>query len=228
LPHHTLAAHKCFSTAHPWRAKQKTKTGKPLWGTLVALLHRGTPVLGIIDQPITRERWVGVAGRQTTLNGAVVRVRPCPGGLGEAYLYATTPAMFGAPGSPTAAAWGRVSAAAKAPLYGCDCYAYGLVSAGWADVVVEADLGPYDYLALAPVVTGAGGVMTDWAGRPLGAAWDAGAGHSLAACPRAVVAAGDAAVHAEALAALAWEARDEVAVDEAEAGGGAGGRRSAR
>ena len=177
-------------------------SGKPLWGTLIALLHRGTPILGIIDQPVTRERWVGCAGAPTTLNGAPIAARPCPGGLAEAYVYATTPLMFGPPGSPTAAAWDRVSGAAKVPLYGCDCYAYGLVAGGWADAVVEADLGPYDFLALAPIVAGAGGTMTDWRGRPLGAAWDPVTGHSVAGCPREVVAAGDAAVHAEVLALL--------------------------
>ncbi len=179
--------------------------GKPLWGTLIALLHRGTPILGIIDQPITRERWVGAAGSPTTLNGAPISVRPCPGGLGEAYLYATTPLMFGDPAGPTGRAWARVSGAAKVPLYGCDCYAYGLVAAGWADAVVEADLGPYDFLALAPIITGAGGVMSDWEGRALGAAWDAEKGHSVADCPREVVAAGDPGVHGRILELLQAE-----------------------
>ena len=48
------------------------------------------------------------------------------------------------------------------PLYGCDCYAYGLLAAGFCDLVVEADMKPYDYMALVPVVQGAGGCMTDW------------------------------------------------------------------
>lgn len=183
-------------------AAQNHPKGKPLWGTLVALLHRGTPILGIIDQPVTRERWVGVAGRPTTLNGTNVSVRPCPGGLADAYVYATTPLMFGPPGSPTADAWERVSSSAKVPLYGCDCYAYGLVAAGWADAVVEADLGPYDYLALSPIVCGAGGVMSDWSGQPLGAGWDEVRGHSVEGCPREVVAAGDPAVHAAILAKI--------------------------
>ena len=132
--------------------------GKPLWGTLIALLHRGQPVLGLIDQPVTRERWVGAAGRPTTLNGAPAAVRACPS-VADAYLYATTPHMFA---GRAEAAWGRVRDAARVPLYGCDCYAYGLLASGHVDLVVEADLQPYDYLALVPIVTGAGGVMTDW------------------------------------------------------------------
>lgn len=177
-------------------------TGKPLWGTLIALLHRGAPVLGVIDQPITRERWVGGAGLPTTLNGAPASVRACAG-LDDAYLYATTPHMF-APGAVDAA-WARVRDAARAPLYGCDCYAYGLLASGHADAVVEADLGPYDYLAIVPIVEGAGGRMTDWRGAPLRAAWSPEAGHSVAGCPREVVAAGDERVHAQIVARLAWE-----------------------
>ncbi len=54
----------------------------------------------------------------------------------------------------------------RIPLYGCDCYAYGLLSAGFCDLVVEADMKPYDFLALVPIVEGAGGVMTDWQASP--------------------------------------------------------------
>lgn len=68
-------------------------TGKPLFGTLISLLHKGTPVIGVIDQPITRERWLGVAGKPTTLNRQVIKTRPCAE-LNLAYLYATTPHMF--------------------------------------------------------------------------------------------------------------------------------------
>jgi inositol-phosphate phosphatase/L-galactose 1-phosphate phosphatase/histidinol-phosphatase len=68
-------------------------TGKPLFGTLISLLYKGRPILGIIDQPILRERWQGLAGRQSTLNGTPIRTRPCPD-VKLAYLYATTPHMF--------------------------------------------------------------------------------------------------------------------------------------
>lgn len=79
------------------RHAMRPAAGKPLFGTLIALLRRGTPVLGIIDQPILRERWLGVAGRASTLNGAPISTRACPS-VGDAYLYATTPHMF-APGA---------------------------------------------------------------------------------------------------------------------------------
>jgi inositol-phosphate phosphatase / L-galactose 1-phosphate phosphatase / histidinol-phosphatase len=180
-------------------------TGKPLFGTLVALLHRGEPVLGIIDQPVTRERWVGVKGQATTLNGRPISTRACPS-VKEAYLYATTPHMFGPEGGETETAWRRVRDACRIPLYGCDCYAYGLMAAGHADLVVEADLKPYDYLALVPVVEGAGGKITDWRGEAL--RWTAassGGGAGGAGGGGEVLAAGDARVHAEALGLLGWK-----------------------
>jgi inositol-phosphate phosphatase/L-galactose 1-phosphate phosphatase/histidinol-phosphatase len=155
----------------------------------------------LIDQPVTRERWLGVAGRASTLNGAPIAARPCAA-LGDAYLYATTPHMFER--GAVEDAWVRVRDDAKIPLYGCDCYAYGLLAAGFADAVVEADLGPYDYLALAPIVAGAGGVMSDWAGGALRAGWTEAGGHTTAGMPREVVAAGDGRVHAQILERLAW------------------------
>ncbi|WP_437689487.1 histidinol-phosphatase [Sorangium sp. So ce176] len=162
-------------------------TGKPLFGTLIALLHRGRPVLGVIDQPVLGERWLGVLGRETLWNGAPARVRACAG-LSDVRLSTTGPQYF----SPTAArAFGAVAARAKLVSYGGDCYQYGLVASGCVDVVVEHGLKLHDFAALVPVITGAGGLMTDWEGRPLDAA---SAGD--------VVAAGDPRAHAEVLAAL--------------------------
>lgn len=162
-------------------------TGKPLFGTLVALARGGRPLLGIINQPVLHERWRGAEGKATTFNGEEARVRPCAG-LEDAILYATSPHMFH---GADAEAFARVTGVVQHALYGADCYAYGLLASGHADLVVEADLKPYDYAALVPVVEGAGGIITDWAGEPL----------SLASDGR-VIAAGDGAVHAQALERL--------------------------
>lgn len=164
-------------------------TGRPIFGTLIALLHRGRPVLGIIDQPIVGDRWVGVAGRPTTLNGQPATVRGCPMGLSGAMLGSTSPDLFPLDDAP---AFDRVKGAAKVTVYGGDCYTYGLLASGFYDLVVEAGLKLYDFAALVPVVTGAGGLMTDWNGNPLDASSDG-----------RVIAAGDARTHRDALAALA-------------------------
>ena len=163
-------------------------TGKPSFGTLIALVRDGVPILGVIDQPILRERWVGATGHGTTLNGEPARVRTCPA-LDHAYLYATAPDMFS---GADAAPWGRLSGKVKLARYGADCYAYGLLASGFVDLVVEAQLKPYDYCAVIPVIEGAGGIVTDWNGQRLGLESDG-----------RVVAAGDAAMHRAVLATLA-------------------------
>ena len=174
-------------------------TGKPLFGTLISLLHHGRPVLGIIDQPILKERWLGVAGQRTTLNGAPISTRPCSE-VAAAYLYATTPHMFS---GDSESAFNRLRDSVKIPLYGCDCYAYGLLAAGHCDIVAEADLKPYDYMALIPVITGAGGVITDWCGNEL--RWSVEEAASGVAPPGEVLAAGDGVCHRKALALLNWK-----------------------
>jgi len=162
-------------------------SGVPLFGTLIALTRNGRPVLGVIDQPISRERWIGAHGAPTTMNGRPVRTRSI-GSLSAATLFATTPDMFK---GRDAAAFVRAAAAAKLVRYGADCYAYGLVALGCIDAVVEAELKPYDFAAMVPIVEGAGGVATDWAGRSLDIRSDG-----------RVAVAGDRSVHAELLALL--------------------------
>jgi inositol-phosphate phosphatase/L-galactose 1-phosphate phosphatase/histidinol-phosphatase len=162
-------------------------SGVPLFGTLLSLVHRGAPVLGLIDQPILGERWLGVQGRPTTLNGTPISTRSCPA-LGQATVFATTPDMFDA---AEAARFARVKSAAKRVRWGIDCYAYGLVAMGCIDAVVEAKLKPWDYCALVPVIEGAGGIATDWSGRALSLDGDG-----------KIVAAGDARAHAAILERL--------------------------
>jgi len=139
-------------------------TGKPLFGTLIALLYQGKPVLGVLDNPILRERWIGGDNVPTTLNGQIVRVRS-GFALNQAALYATTPDMFK---GHDHFLFKKIQDAVKLSLYGCDCYAYGLLASGFVDLVVEASLSPYDYCALVPIIEGAGGIMTDWQGQALG------------------------------------------------------------
>lgn len=139
-------------------------TGWPLWGTLIALLYKGAPILGVIDMPVLDERWIGLRGQGAWANGVRCRSGRCSG-LGEATVYATSPDIFA---DHERAAFERVCAAARGRRFGGDCYSYALLASGHIDVVVEADLKPYDYLALAPVVEAAGGVISDWQGRPLG------------------------------------------------------------
>lgn len=164
-------------------------TGRPSFGTLISLVRAGRPLLGVIDQCVLRERWVGTAGEPATLNGRPIETQPCAR-LADAVLSTTSPLLF--EDGWERAAYDRVEAAVKLPMFGGDCYAYGLLAAGFTDVIVEAGLDPHDFLAIVPVVEGAGGIMTDWQGRPL-----------TATSEGRVVAAGDRRIHEEALALLA-------------------------
>lgn len=171
-------------------------TGKPVFGTLISLLYKGVPILGVLDQPIQKERWLGVSGRQTTLNGESISTRKCTE-VSSAYLYATTPHMFE---GKTEIAFNALRDKVRIPLYGCDCYAYGLLAAGHCDIVAEADLKPYDYMALVPIVQGAGGVITDWQGKSL--TWSSDEASQGSAPIGEVLAAGDVLCHEKALSIL--------------------------
>lgn len=161
--------------------------GKPIFGTLIALLRGGRPLLGIIDQPVLGERWVGAAGTASRFCAEPAETRSCAD-LGRAILNTTSPDLFRGADRD---AFARLSARVRSTLYGGDCYAYGLLASGHIDLVVEAGLKTYDYCALVPVVEGAGGRITDWEGNPLHAESDG-----------RVIAAGDGRVHGEALELL--------------------------
>lgn len=137
--------------------------GKPLFGTLIALVQGGVPILGIIDQPILDERWLGAMGAGTSFNGDPIRARPC-GGLDEAILNTTSPDLFN---KDDAVRFDRMRQSVWQTQYGGDCYAYALLASGFVDFVIEADLKPYDFSALIPIVCGAGGAVSDWNGRAI-------------------------------------------------------------
>jgi len=166
-------------------------TGNPLWGCLLAVLHEQRPVFGIIDVPCTGERWVGVRGRGSWLNGERCRTRT-GSRLQDAILQTTSPDLFA---GEDARAFERLSSAVHLRRFGGDCYAYALLASGTVDLVAEAGLMPYDYLALAPVIEGAGGVITDWRGGPLGPRSDG-----------RVLAAANADLHRQALRILVADA----------------------
>ena len=169
--------------------------GFPTWGTLIALHdldadgEQGRTIIGIIDQPVLGERFIGcVAGeiQGTWLNDTPLQVRPCPA-LKDAVLYATTPDMFAQPGEREA--FGRVEEQVKLRRFGGDCYAYGMMAHGQNDLIIEAGMQHYDIQALIPVVEGAGGIVSNWQGGP---DFDAGQ----------IIAAGDKRVYDSALASL--------------------------
>ncbi|WP_379552770.1 histidinol-phosphatase [Qipengyuania sp. DGS5-3] len=153
----------------PIDGTQSFVAGRPIFGTLIALMQDGWPVLGVIDQPINKERWAGVIGEGTTFNGKPASTRRCRA-LEGASVATTSPHCFA---ESEVDAYLRVVAKAYPnnpfPVYGGDCYNYAMLASGHIDIVIESGLKLYDYAALVPVVEGAGGLMSDWQGNPLDA-----------------------------------------------------------
>jgi histidinol phosphatase-like enzyme (inositol monophosphatase family) len=163
-------------------------SGFPVWGTLIALLHKKTPVFGMMHQPFIGERFSGDNGSAHYSGSAGERrlsVRRCAA-LRDATLFTTSPLLMN---EADRAAFGRVEKDVRLTRYGGDCYSYCMLAAGHLDLVIETELKPYDIAALIPIVTGAGGVVTTWEGKP---AQDGGR----------IIAAGDARVHQAALKLL--------------------------
>ncbi len=151
-------------------------SGMPTWGTLIGLMHRGRPVYGMMAQPFTRERYTGDGNRAWLRTLAPTRNNDAPptewttrtlrtpacASLAEATVSTTSPALILDPAD--LGAYRRVEAKARLTRYGGDCYAYCALAAGFIDLVIETGLKPHDVVALAPIVEGAGGVMTTWGG----------------------------------------------------------------
>ncbi len=161
--------------------------GLPVFGTLIALLHEGTPVIGVIDHLMTNDRWIGALGRPTTRNGAVVRTRQCPS-LAQAMLSASNPDFFSAHERPL---FERLRSHTQWRIYGGSCFSYGLLASGRIDMSIDSALSIHDFAPFAPILAGAGGVITDWEGLPI----------TLNSGPR-ILASGDPSRHEEALALL--------------------------
>lgn len=143
--------------------------GRPIFGTLIAVVADGWPIMGVIDQPIGRERWVGAVGRPTLFNGAPASTRACTA-LAGASIATTSPHLFDPHQAEHYMALVETVAAGnlrQGPIYGGDCYNYGCLASGQIDIVIEAGLQLYDFAALIPIVEGAGGRMCDWRGDPL-------------------------------------------------------------
>ncbi|HEY8697433.1 MAG TPA: histidinol-phosphatase [Rhizomicrobium sp.] len=164
-------------------------TGRHEWGSLIALEENGRAVLGIIDQPVLRERFIGANGEAEFFAEGTrtpLAVRPCPD-LSQAVLCATHPDAFYAPGERDA--FRRVQRKVRMTRWGGDCYIFGALALGFVDLIVETTFHRWDVAALIPVVEGAGGIITDWQGG------DCSAGGQ-------VLAAGDARLHAAAMELL--------------------------
>ncbi|MBL8545461.1 MAG: histidinol-phosphatase [Hyphomonadaceae bacterium] len=138
-------------------------SGLPTWGVLIGLYHEGRPLIGVMDQPFTQERyrgWMDGANATTRSGTHTLKTRACAS-LHEATFSTTSPDLFE---DDEAVAWAAIRGNAKLVRYGCDCYAYAMIAAGHIDGVLESKLKAFDIAALIPIVTGAGGGVCAWNG----------------------------------------------------------------
>ena len=165
-------------------------TGRHEWGSLIALEDKGVAVLGILDQPVLGERFVGANGAAHLVQAGrsmALKTRECAS-LSDAILCATDPTAYFSPGE--VAAFMRVHAQVRMTRYGGDCYLFAALALGFVDLVIEAGFHAWDAAALIPIVEGAGGIMTSWDG-------------GSAASGKTILAAGDKRVHEAAMKLLA-------------------------
>ncbi|GBR54598.1 inositol monophosphatase [Neokomagataea thailandica NBRC 106555] len=176
LPDHGILGEEAGQSGHdgdwlwvldPIDGTRAFLTGRPTFGILVSLFYKGRPVLGLIDQPITNERWLGVEGQVTTFTAANIPgkagTRICAE-LNKAELSCTSPEMLTPEHTPR---FKNLQAQTLRTSWGGDCYSYGLLALGQIDVIAECTMKPWDWGALVPIIQGAGGHISDWQGAPL-------------------------------------------------------------
>jgi inositol-phosphate phosphatase / L-galactose 1-phosphate phosphatase / histidinol-phosphatase len=161
--------------------------GIPVFGTLIALVHEDIPIIGIIDMPMTGERWVGRDGLETLRNGSPVRTRQCDD-LSTALLSTSNPDYYLGEDSK---ALDKMRDATKITVYGGSCMAYAQIATGRIDVGMDVQFDIHDYLPFLPIIQGAGGIITNWQGDRLSAK-----------ASDKILAAGDIRSHEQALVIL--------------------------
>ena len=159
--------------------------GLPMFGTLIGLGYQRRPILGVLDQPVMQDRFIGTP-RGSSLNGKPIKTRKCSR-LDQAIYALTDPRMMATPAQEVV--FHRLMRETHLTQFGGNCYAYGMLASGAIDLITENDLKPWDIFALIPIIEGAGGVVTGWAGTP-------------AEKSAAVVACGDSMLHKEVLPLL--------------------------
>lgn len=137
--------------------------GRPTFGTLIALTYEEEAIMGVINQPITKDCWIGIKGEGSTLNGNIAETRNCKI-LSDAVLCTTGPNYFS---QEKLDIFNMIAKESHYEIYGGDCYSYGLLSSGLVDIVMESQLKPHDYMAFIPIIEEAGGIITDWQGEKL-------------------------------------------------------------
>lgn len=157
--------HKKTQSGYTWvfdpiDGTKQFASGRANFVTLIALCYEDCPIMSVMDQPILKERWVGVKGRRTTFNNTPVSTRKCKS-LKNAKTGITSPRNFS-----NYETLPIIHEATEFIAWGGHGYGFGQLASGWLDLVLEKHFGPFDTLPVVPIVQGAGGIITDWRGNP--------------------------------------------------------------
>ena len=149
------------------------------FGTLIALLYKNKPVIGIINCPAHKERWIGIENQQTTLNNKLISTSSIKN-IEESYMF-TSGIYFDEPILRNG--FEKIKNKSRYYRLGGDCYMYGMLASGLIDVVIEDTLKPHDYMALINVIEGAGGKVSDKFGNDININSD---GSLVASCNKSI------------------------------------------
>ena len=144
--------------------------GLPVFGTLIGLAWKGKPFIGIIDNPITNERWVGITGQFSRKNGVIIKTSDC-NNIKNAYMVCSNPDFMN---KDELKKFSKIKKKVNYVQYGGSCHSYGSLASGRVDIAIDSSFAPFDYYANAAIISGAGGILSKWDGDVVDLNWNGG------------------------------------------------------
>ena len=141
--------------------------GLPVFGTLIGLAWKGKPLIGIIDNPVTNERWIGITGQYAKKNRKIIKTSDCSN-INNAYMVCSSPDFMN---KNELKYFSKIKKKVNYVQYGGSCHSYGLLANGRVDVAIDCSLAPFDYFANAAIISGAGGYLSKWDGDDVDLNW---------------------------------------------------------
>ena len=154
---------ECVWVIDPIDGTRQYATGIPLYSTLIGLAEAGRFVLGVMDFPATRDRWIGGQGYPTRWNGHAVTVNQCAN-LKDAMVGRNEPDRCNSDEDRVST---RLGNEGPFSICGAGSYGFAMVASGKLDIVIDTGLDPFDFAAPSAVIEAAGGMVSDWTGQPL-------------------------------------------------------------
>ncbi|MFP3038082.1 MAG: inositol monophosphatase family protein [Candidatus Hodgkinia cicadicola] len=140
--------------------------GSKIWGTLLAFAAGGYLRLGALDHPGLHERLIGIEGKTYwSQDGCDFRILKTATEAKQIRECVVATSSYSLMDSLERNAFAQLADVATYVIFDYDCYAYTLLAKGQIDAVVDCRLQPHEFVGLAPILKGAGCVVSDWSGR---------------------------------------------------------------